>query len=227
MASADITLKKPLPNSIESERAVLGAILLDDKAIFPATEILTAEDFYLEAHCEIFRAMLALAEEETSIDIFTPREELRHRNKEETSGGPAYLAALTDGLPRAINLEHNARTIREKATSRQLNQLSNETKCRCHEGEERPAEILGRVESQIFKIAARECFLFSYRTYPPSPRWETGRSKPFCDFLGMLPAQGQKTEGACSVPETQAGPHTARPHAGGHRTAETDYGLAQ
>ncbi len=65
---ADVTLEKTLPNSIESERAVLGAIILDHKAIFPATEILTAEDFHLEGHREIFRAMLALAEEETSID---------------------------------------------------------------------------------------------------------------------------------------------------------------
>jgi replicative DNA helicase len=99
MASADITLEKTLPSSIESERAVLGAIILDDKAIFPATEILTAEDFCLAAHREIFGAMLTLAEEETSIDIFTLREELRRRKKEASAGGPAYLAALTDGLP--------------------------------------------------------------------------------------------------------------------------------
>ncbi len=47
MVTSDITLEKTLPNSVESERSVLGAILLDDKAIFAATEILTAEDFYL------------------------------------------------------------------------------------------------------------------------------------------------------------------------------------
>ena len=156
MSPADVTLERTLPNSVESERAVLGAILLDEKAIFAAAEILTAADFYLEAHREIFRAMLAMAEEENSIDHFTLREELRRRNKEDAAGGPAYVASLTDGLPRAINVGHYAKTVREKATSRQLIQLSNETICRCYEGEERPAEILGRVESQIFKIAARE-----------------------------------------------------------------------
>ncbi len=153
---ADITLEKTLPNSIESERAVLGAILLDHKAIFPATEVLTAEDFYLESHREIFRAMLALAEEEISIDLFTVLEELRRCNKEEVSGGPAYLAALTDGLPRAINLEHYAPTVREKATSRQLIRLANKVMSRCFEGEERPAEILESAESEIFRIASRE-----------------------------------------------------------------------
>ena len=81
MAPADVTLEKTLPNSLESERAVLGAILLDEKAIFAATEALTTDDFYLEAHREIFRAMLSLAEEEISIDLVTLREELRRRNK--------------------------------------------------------------------------------------------------------------------------------------------------
>lgn len=152
----DISLEKTLPQSIESEKAVLGAILLDEKAIFAASETLLAGDFYLESHREIFKAMLALVEEESAIDFFTLREELRRRNKEEIAGGAAYLASLTDGLPRALNIEHYAKTIREKATSRQLIRLSNETTVRCYQGEERPAEILEQVESQIFKIAARD-----------------------------------------------------------------------
>jgi replicative DNA helicase len=156
MPDGSITLEKTLPNSVESERAVLGAVLLDDRAIFPAAEVLTVEDFYLESHREIFRAMLALAEEGTSIDLFTVREELRRRNKEEAAGGPAYLASLTDGLPRGLNVGHCARTVREKAISRQLIQLSNEVMCRCFEGEQRPSEILEKAESRIFRIASRE-----------------------------------------------------------------------
>jgi replicative DNA helicase len=156
MSPTDVTLEKTMPSSLESERAVLGAVLLDDRAIFPAAEVLTADDFYLESHREIFRAMLALAEEGTSIDLFTVREELRRRNKEEEAGGPAYLASLTDGLPRGLNVGHYARTVREKATSRQLIQLSNEVMSRCYEGEERPAEILEKAESRIFRIASRE-----------------------------------------------------------------------
>jgi replicative DNA helicase len=156
MPAADVTLERTLPHSLESERAVLGAIILEDKAIFAATEVLTIDDFYLEGHREIFRAMLGLAEEETSIDLVTLREELRRRNKEEAAGGAAYLAAMTDGLPRGLNVGHYAKTVREKATARQLIQLSNELMSRCYEGEERPAEILEKTESRIFQIAARE-----------------------------------------------------------------------
>jgi replicative DNA helicase len=156
MSPSDVTLEKTLPQSIESEKAVLGAIILDHKAIFPATEVLTAEDFYLESHREIFRAMLALAEEEIPVDIFTLREELRRRGGEEAAGGAACIASLTDGLPSGLNVGHYARTIREKATARQLIQLSDELKSRCYEGDERPAAILERTESRIFQIASRE-----------------------------------------------------------------------
>jgi replicative DNA helicase len=145
-----------LPGSIESERAVLGAIILDHKAIFPATEVLTVEDFYLEGHREIFRAMLGLAEQETSIDLITLREELRRRGREEAAGGPAYVASLTDGMPRGVNVVNYAKTVREKATARQLIQLSNETMHRCFEGGERPAAIPEETESRIFQIASRE-----------------------------------------------------------------------
>jgi len=154
--AGDVTLQKTLPHSIESEKAVLGAILLDEKAIFAASETLLAEDFHLESHREIFRAMLALVEEESSIDFFTLREELRRQSKEEIAGGAAYLTSLTDGLPRALNVGHYAKTIREKSMTRQLIRLSNETTTRCYQGEERPGEILENVESQIFKIAARD-----------------------------------------------------------------------
>ncbi len=152
---ADVTLEKTLPNSIKSERAVFGAIILDHKAIFPATGVLTALDFYLEVLREIFRAMLALAKEETSIDLFTLPEELRCRVKEEAAGGPAYVASLTDGLPSGINVGHCAKTVREKATSSQLIQPSNELMCRCYEGEERPAAILEKTESRILQIESR------------------------------------------------------------------------
>jgi replicative DNA helicase len=129
MSPADVTLEKTLPNSIESECAVLGAIILDHKAIFPATEVLTIEDFYLEGHREIFRAMLALAEDETSIDLITLREELRRCGKEEAAGGSAYIASLTDGLLHGLNVGHYSKIVREKATARQLTAMPYRARC--------------------------------------------------------------------------------------------------
>ena len=55
--SSDITLERTLPNNLEAERSILGAILLDDKAMFTAQELLRKEDFYLEGHRRIFEKM--------------------------------------------------------------------------------------------------------------------------------------------------------------------------
>jgi replicative DNA helicase len=82
-------------------------------------------------------------------------EELRLRNKGKSAGGTAYIAGLTDGLPRSTNAAHYAGAVRGEATSRQLIHLSHELMSRCYEGEERPAEILERADSQIFRIASR------------------------------------------------------------------------
>jgi replicative DNA helicase len=156
MPPSDVTLERTLPNSIESECAVLGAILLDERAYPTAAELLSAEDFYDERNRWIYRTMLALAEAGSSIDYFTLIEELRRRNKEDAAGVEVYVSGLTDGMPRSSNTAHYAKTVREKGTSRQLVQLGNELMSRCCSGEERPAEILERAESQMFRIASRE-----------------------------------------------------------------------
>ena len=58
--ATDISLEKTLPNNLEAERSILGAILLDDKSIYAVLETLKAEDFYLESHRRIFEKMTAL-----------------------------------------------------------------------------------------------------------------------------------------------------------------------
>ncbi len=209
MRAAEVTLERTMPSSLESERAVLGAVLLDDRAIFPATEVLTVDDFYLESHREIFRAMLALAEEETSIDLFTVREELRRRDKEEAAGGPAYLASLTDGLPRVLNVGHYARTVREKATSRQLIQLSSEVMSRCYEGERENRRNRERHLQHGFK-----CYRDSWRNHRSGTWrfWRTryGHRRPVFSPLHR-PAQGDDLRLRRVRPARRRGPGPERP----------------
>ncbi len=121
---ADVTLEKTLPHNLEAERSILGAILLDDKAIYPVLELLRLEDFYLEGHRRIFAKMIALTQRSHPIDLVTLKDELQRAGELELAGGPAYLAGLTDGLPRAVNVEHYARIVREKAVLRRLIRLT-------------------------------------------------------------------------------------------------------
>ncbi len=153
---ADPSLEKTLPNNLEAERSILGAILLDDKAVLTIFESLKAQDFYLEHHRRIFEKMLQLMNSARPIDLITLKEELQRSNQLESVGGAAYLASLTDGLPRAINIEYYSQIVKEKSTLRRLIQISSETMSRSYQDEEAAEEILQNVEKAIFDIASQQ-----------------------------------------------------------------------
>ena len=163
---ADISLEKTLPCNLEAERSILGAILLDDKAIHPVLERLQKEDFYLESHRRIFDKMFGLTTDGTAIDLVTLKNELQRTDDLESAGGAAYLASLTDGLPRAVNIDHYAQIVKEKATLRRLIKISNETMARSYQGEEQVEEILGDLEKAIFEVASRQ-FLTGFAPIEP------------------------------------------------------------
>ena len=152
----DVSLEKTLPCNLEAERSILGAILLDDKAIHTVLESLRTEDFYLESHRKIFDRMCSLISDSVSIDLITLKNALQRTNEIESAGGPAYLASLTDGMPRAVNVEHYSRIVKEKATLRRLIQVSNEIMIRSYQSEESAQEILGDIEKAVFEIGNRQ-----------------------------------------------------------------------
>src|SRR5258706_20391 len=114
----DSTLEKPLPNNLDAERSVLGAVILDNNALNAAIENLKPEDFFLDQHRRVFTQMIALGEAQQAIDLITLTEELHRRGDLEAAGGAPYLASLADGMPRVSNVEHYARIVKEKAILR-------------------------------------------------------------------------------------------------------------
>jgi replicative DNA helicase len=153
---ANISLEKVLPNNLEAERSVLGAILLDDNAALSVFENLKSQDFYLESHRRIFEKMHELINTSRPVDLVTLKEELQRANELESVGGAAYLAGLTDGLPRAVNIEYYAQIVREKSTLRRLIHISNETMARSYQNEEPAEEILQHIEKAVFDIANQQ-----------------------------------------------------------------------
>jgi replicative DNA helicase len=152
----DISLEKTLPSNLEAERSILGAILLDDKAVLTIFETLKPQDFYLESHRRIFEKMLQLMNNTRPIDLVTLKDELQRASELESIGGAAYLASLTDGLPRAMNIEYYAEIVKEKSTLRRLIQISNETMARSYQDEDPAQEILQQIEKAIFDIANQQ-----------------------------------------------------------------------
>ena len=116
---------KTLPQNLEAERTVLGAIVVDNAAFNGAAELLSRDDFYREAHRRIFEAMANLAERSQPIDLVTLKEELTRISALEAVGGAAYIASLVDGVPRITNIEDWCRIIKEKAVLRNLIHASN------------------------------------------------------------------------------------------------------
>ena len=150
---AEATLERPLPQNLDAERSILGAILLDNHALNAAIENIKPEDFFLEQHRRVFNQMIALGESQQAIDLVTLTESLYRVGELEASGGAPYLAALADGMPRVSNVEHYARIVREKALLRNLIHATHNIQQRALEGEDGADTILDNAESSIFALA--------------------------------------------------------------------------
>ncbi len=145
--------ERTLPHNLEAERSELGAILIHNQAFNYAAELVSPRDFYRDAHRRIFQKMIALSERGDAIDLVTLKEELGRAGELEDVGGPAYIASLVDGLPRATNVENYARIIKEKATLRNLIFSANRILATAYEAEQEATAILDEAEQAIFEIA--------------------------------------------------------------------------
>ncbi len=153
MATADYTLESTLPASVDAERSILGAILLDNFAYNQAAEHLRPDDFALDAHRRIYSRMVDLAETSRPIDTVTLTEELARRREVEAIGGVAYITSLTDGLPRRPNIEHYVKIVRDKALLRGLIHAANTAIARAAEQSDPAEEILDAAEAAIFQLS--------------------------------------------------------------------------
>jgi replicative DNA helicase len=144
---------RTLPHNLDAEKSVLGAILINNHTFNQAAEVIDAPDFFRDAHRRIFERMVALNERRQPVDFVTLNDELARANELDAVGGPAYIASLTDGVPRSANVEAYAKIVKEKATLRRLIQLANEVLGRAYDAEEDADDLLDEAERAIFQIA--------------------------------------------------------------------------
>jgi replicative DNA helicase len=148
-----LAAERTLPHNLEAERSVLGAILVHNDAFNSAAQIITEKDFFRDAHRRIFDKMIALNERGAAIDFVTLKEALTRAGELDDVGGPAYVAALADGVPRATNVEYYARIVKEKSTLRSLIFAANRILTTAYEAEQESDLILDEAESSIFSVA--------------------------------------------------------------------------
>src|SRR3982751_4699397 len=116
----DRMLERPLPNSAEAERAILGAIILDNGLVSQAIELMRAEDFYVPSHRRIFLAMIAFFERGSEINPILIGEELRRDGALESVGGISFISNLILGLPHFANISHYEEIVRGRCPLRPL-----------------------------------------------------------------------------------------------------------
>ncbi|MTI46228.1 replicative DNA helicase [Sporosalibacterium faouarense] len=154
--TADLkTLGKIPPHSIEGEQSVLGAMILDKDAIVAATEILLSEDFYKEAHKEIFESIVEIYDRDEPVDLITLSEELKKRGTLDAIGGVVYLADLSEAVSTTANIKYYCEIVEEKSVLRKLIKASDDIIAKGYEADDEINNIIDLAEKKIFDITQR------------------------------------------------------------------------
>ena len=142
------------PHNVEAEQSILGAMILDKDSIITATEVLKIEDFYKEAHKEIYEAILDLYNKDEPVDLITLSDELTSRGTLEALGGIGYLSGLSSAGIITSNAKFYAKIVSEKATLRRLIKASTEIIEKGYDVEDAD-ELLDLAEKNIFEISEK------------------------------------------------------------------------
>ncbi|HPY43064.1 MAG TPA: replicative DNA helicase [Clostridia bacterium] len=141
-----------LPQSLEAERAVLGAAMQDTGSLLMIMETLRAEDFYYPQHQVIYRAMAQLFSQARSVDLITMDTELSKVGSLEGIGGAEYLVALLQSMPTAAFAKHYVDIVLEKSILRRLISAAGDISRVCFEQRMDLQETLLFAEKAIFDI---------------------------------------------------------------------------
>lgn len=115
----DTALRTP-PQTLESEKALLGALMIRPEGMLESSDVISADAFYAEKHRIIYRAMLSLFTKNEPIDIESVRACLADQKQLDAIGGVPYLAELASDVPAASNARHYAQLVQKKHMLRNL-----------------------------------------------------------------------------------------------------------
>jgi replicative DNA helicase len=150
MAEHRVSLKIP-PHSNESERALLGSLLVRPEAIHDALELVNQDSFYAERHQTIFATVIELAQKGAPIDMVSVGNRLKEKGLLESAGGQAYLAELPDAAASPSNAVHYAEVVQKKAAARGLIRAAEDVLAQAYDESAELDELLDRAEKRVFE----------------------------------------------------------------------------
>ena len=145
-------IKRILPHSIEAERSVIGAMLMDKDAIITAMEMIRGDDFYDRRYGVMFETMVELYSEGKPVDLVTFQDRLREKDVPPEISSLEMIGELVAGVPTSANARQYAGIVREKAVLRRLIKVNEEIANACYSGKEPLEAILEDTEKKIFDL---------------------------------------------------------------------------
>jgi len=148
-------IQKLPPQNLEAELNVLGSILMDSEALTKIADILSADDFYKEAHEEIYQTMLELYGEREPIDLLSLTNRLEEKNILSKVGGRTYLTEIVNAVVTSSNIVNYAQIVQKKAALRKLILAAQEITSLGFSEAERVDSLLDQAEQKIFQISQK------------------------------------------------------------------------
>jgi replicative DNA helicase len=140
------------PHNDEAEQASLGAMLLDEDAIATVIQYLRPDDYYSNANRRVYAAILSLFNQGRKADIITVIGELRHAGELDQSGGPSYVASLTNVVPSSANVDYYAKIVQDCSLRRSLIKVANEVSASSFNESVDSRNLLEETQQRIFEL---------------------------------------------------------------------------
>ena len=148
-------IKRQMPYSKEAEQSVIGAMLMDEKAITTVAEILTPEDFYISAYGKLYQAMTELHDAGKPVDNVVLQEKLKSLNVPPEVSSLEFLTEAVAQVQTSANVKHYANIVSEKSTLRKLIRLNQEIENTCYSESEPLESILDETEKKVFQLVQK------------------------------------------------------------------------
>ena len=144
--------EKIMPQAIEIEQCVLGAMFLSDQAIKKCVENLTPDVFFLDSHRKIFEVMQNLSEQNIMIDTPLVIAELEKRGILDSVGGTEYLTVILNSVISSSNIDEHIKIVNEKAILRRLIDVSSSIIDNAYDGDTELSDVLETAETKILNV---------------------------------------------------------------------------
>ncbi len=143
------------PQNLEAEKSLLGSVLIDKDAMLKIADAVSPDDFYKNAHKDIFETMQELYSKNEPIDLLTLSTRLEEKKQLEKLGGRSYLAGLSTVVPTSSNIKNYANIVRKKATLRKLLAAAGDITKLGYNEEEDIEHVLDEAQKQLFGVTQK------------------------------------------------------------------------